>query len=176
MNDATLIAGRLLDPEDHGSLEHITLHAQLGVLTLELADSLGVDPVGIELLASGDLVLHHPVGEGSGMYTEILGDLSDRLTGLPDDAHGAGTEVGVVLPAFLWHRISLSRCLHGKGGSPVPHFKAHPWRLNAEGDAAGTIHVETRDWSQFRSGGDVVEDPLEGANEEALQSTTLTHF
>ena len=29
---------RLLDPQDHGSLEDITLHPQLGVLTLEMGE------------------------------------------------------------------------------------------------------------------------------------------
>jgi hypothetical protein len=36
MNDATLIARRgLLARQDHGSLEHITLHPELGVLPVQ---------------------------------------------------------------------------------------------------------------------------------------------
>ena len=48
---------RLLDPEDHRSLEDITLHGQLGDLGLELAYDLGVDLGRVEFLPWASLSL-----------------------------------------------------------------------------------------------------------------------
>jgi hypothetical protein len=40
------------------------------------------------------------------MDPQIVGYLSDRLAGLPDDPHRALTELRVVLPSHFWHGIS----------------------------------------------------------------------
>jgi hypothetical protein len=60
---------------------------------------------------------------------EIIGDLGDRLVGLPDDPHRPLAELRVVLPAHLWHGIAHRRCLHASGGCPtIPaEATAHPY-------------------------------------------------
>src|SRR4249919_658754 len=97
---------RLLDPQDHGSLEDVALHPQLGVLPLELHQTstfIGGEALGLTPL---DLVLLHPVAQRPRMDPKILSDLSDRLVGLPDDPHRPLTKLRVVLPTYLCHGIT----------------------------------------------------------------------
>src|SRR4051794_7979969 len=97
---------RLVNPQDHGSLEDITLHPQLGVLTLEAAHIGQVDPRVLGPLAPGEPVLLHPVAQRAGAETKVPGHLNNRLAGLADDRHRPSAELGVVLPPYLWHGLS----------------------------------------------------------------------
>ena len=60
---------------------------------------------GIDLLLPGDLVLGDPVGQGPGVYREVLSHLADRLARLPHDAYVPVTEIRVLpqAPLLLWH-------------------------------------------------------------------------
>src|SRR2546428_4615374 len=96
---------RLLDPQDHGSLEDITLHPQLHDIATELVklasliarESLSVTP--------RDLVLVHPVPKRPRIQIKITGDLSDRLARLPNNPNRALSKLRVVLPTYLCHDI-----------------------------------------------------------------------
>src|SRR4029453_7856870 len=94
---------RLVDPQDHGSLEDIALHPQLGVLTLEATHISRIDPGALGLLATGEAILLHPVPQRAGPDAEVPGHLNNRLAGLADDRHRPGAELRVVLPPYLWH-------------------------------------------------------------------------
>src|SRR5215212_1625842 len=97
---------RLLDPQDHGALEHITLHPQLRILPLQLTQTGSFIDVQAVLLAALDPLPIHPVAQGPRIDPEVPGHLSDRLAGLTHDPHRALTELGVVLPTCLWHHHS----------------------------------------------------------------------
>src|SRR5215831_14387821 len=94
---------RLLDPQDHRSLEDITLHAQLGVLApepVELGPLVVAEPV---LVASLDPVLVHPVAQRPGVDPEISGHLGDRLARLANNPDRSLTELRVEPSSCLWH-------------------------------------------------------------------------
>src|SRR5215207_7789666 len=98
---------RLLHPQDHGSLEDITLHPQLGVLCpqpLELLDVTLGQPLGA---LPGLTRPRDPVPQGALVDPQVPSDLSDRLSGLLDDPDRSLTELPVVLHPLLWHRYSL---------------------------------------------------------------------
>jgi hypothetical protein len=97
---------RLLDPQDHRSLEDITLHPQLGVLPLELLEPCALVDAQAFLLAALDPVPVHPVAQRPRVDPQISGHLRDRLAGLTHDPDRALTELGVVLPSCLWHHHS----------------------------------------------------------------------
>src|SRR5215212_4707933 len=97
---------RLLDPQDHGALEHITLHPQLRVLPLQLTQTGSFIDVQAVLLAALDPLPIHPVAQGPRIDPEVPGHLSDRLAGLTHDPHRALTKLGVVPPTCLWHHHS----------------------------------------------------------------------
>src|SRR5262245_55676529 len=97
---------RLVNPQDHRSLEDITLHPQLSNLTLEAAHVSGIDPGALGLLAPGEAVLLHPVPQRGGADAELPGNLNDRLAGLSNDRHCPFAELRVVLPPHLWHGVS----------------------------------------------------------------------
>src|SRR6266545_4517225 len=97
---------RLLYPQDHGSLEDITLHAQLGDVLAELVQLGAFVDAEAFLLATLDAVAIHPVAQRPRVDPEIPGHHSDRLARLTHDPDRALTELGVVLPSCLWHHHS----------------------------------------------------------------------
>src|SRR5215213_9768343 len=108
---------RLLDPQDHGSLEDITLHPQLGDLgaqPLELLDVVAGQPASTlgRLSCPGD-----PVAQRALVHAEVTCDLRDRLPRLFDDPDSTLTELPVVLLPLLWHLDPHCRCLYGPGGT-----------------------------------------------------------
>src|SRR6185436_7701800 len=112
---------RVLDPEGHAALEHITLHRQLGVL---LAQPGQLRPLilrqGPVRIAAAPLIRVHPVPQGPLVDPEIPGDLRDRLAGLPDQPDRALPEVLIERPACLCHRRPpLRRCVHATRGNPI---------------------------------------------------------
>src|SRR5215217_1131572 len=113
---------RLLDPQDHGSLEDITLHPQLGDLLAQPRKLSAFVDVQADGLAALDPVPIHPVAQRPRVNPEIPGHLSDRLAGLTHDPHRALTELGVVLPTCLWH--------HHSSYAMPPHFGGIPGRPN----------------------------------------------
>src|SRR5215207_4085333 len=96
-------SSRLLDPQDHGSLEDITLHPQLRVLPFELLKASAF--IDAETLAPTTrlAVAVHPVTQGARVDPQIPSHLRDRLARLAHDPHRALTELRVVLPSCLWH-------------------------------------------------------------------------
>src|SRR5680860_590392 len=97
---------RLLHPQDHGALEDIALHPQLGVLAaqpLQLLDVRDGQPVGALTLGT---ILGTPVPQRALVDPEIAGDLRNRFPGLPDDPHSPLTKLLVELPSFLRHDYS----------------------------------------------------------------------
>jgi CubicO group peptidase (beta-lactamase class C family) len=97
---------RLLDPQDHGSLEDITLHPQLGVLPLQVLEPGPLIDREAFLLAALDAVTVHPVAQRPRVDPKVPGHLSDRLPRLAHDPDSALTELRVVLPSCLWHHHS----------------------------------------------------------------------
>src|SRR5680860_1209845 len=97
---------RLLDPQDHGSLEDITLHAELGVLPLQLLETSALVDGQAFGLAPLDPVPIHPVAQRPRVDPQVPGNHCDRLAGLTHDPDRTLTELGVVLPSCLWHRFS----------------------------------------------------------------------
>src|SRR5215213_3831141 len=108
---------RLLDPQDHGSLEDITLHPQLSYLTTQPLQ------LGVVVLrqargaVTGVPSALHPVAQRALVDPEVASDLRDRLPGLLDDPNSSLTELPVVLLPYLWHLDPHCRCLHGSGGT-----------------------------------------------------------
>src|SRR5215213_570898 len=110
---------RLLDPQDHGSLEDITLHPQLSYLTTQPLQ------LGVVVLrqargaVTGVPSALHPVAQRALVDPEVASDLRDRLPGLLDDPNSSLTELPVVLLPYLWHLDPHCRCLHGSGGTSL---------------------------------------------------------
>src|SRR3954466_14173453 len=97
---------RLLDSQERGSLEDITLHPQFGDVLAELVQ-LGAFINGETFgLAALDAVLVHPVSQRSRVHPEISCYLRHRLTGFPDNPHRPLTKLGAVLPALRCHENS----------------------------------------------------------------------
>src|SRR3990170_6294985 len=92
---------RLLDPQDHGSLEYITLHPQLGDVLAQLVQLGPLVDGEAFLLAPLNPLPVHPVAQGARVDPEIPGHRSDRLAGLTHDADGPLTELRVILPSYL---------------------------------------------------------------------------
>ena len=149
---------RLVDPQDHGSLEDITLHPQLGVLAFEATHIDRVDPGPVGLLATGEAVLLHPVPQRAGADAEITGDLDDRSCRLTDDRHRPFPEqaipprAGVGLkpehyaailatdPDIGWFEIHAENYM-GEGGAPHRYLGAirerYPISLHGVGLSMG---------------------------------------
>lgn len=104
-------------------LEDITLHLELGDLPLESTHSLGVDVGRVEALVPGEAVTLHPRPECAWMDPKVPGHLGVGLAGLPDYVDRSFTEVPVVLPSLLWHRISLRDASTERGCSRLTSFK-----------------------------------------------------
>src|SRR5215213_3900111 len=117
---------RLLDPQDHGSLEDITLHPQLSDLTAQPLQ------LGVVILrqarraVTGVPSALHPVAQGALVDPQVAGDLRDRLPGLLDDPNSSLTELPIVLLPYLWHLDPHCRCLHGSGGTTKTYDYAEP--------------------------------------------------
>src|SRR5262249_54081843 len=70
-------------------------------------------------LAAAPLIRVHPVPQRALVDAQVLGDLRDRLAGLPDQPDRALLEVLIELPACLCHRRPpLSRSVHATRGNP----------------------------------------------------------
>src|SRR5680860_101446 len=111
---------RLLDPQDHGSLEDITLHAELGVLPLQLLETSALVDGQAFGLAPLDPVPIHPVAQRPRVDPQVPGNHCDRLAGLTHDPDRTLTELGVVLPSCLWHRFSSYAMPPRFRGMPSP--------------------------------------------------------
>src|SRR5438552_1440732 len=92
---------RLLHPQDHGSLEDITLHPQLGVLTLELVQTSTLVGVEAFLLAALDTIPINPLAQRPRVDPQIPSHHRNRLACLTHDPDRTLTELGVVLPSLL---------------------------------------------------------------------------
>src|SRR5437667_11222886 len=110
---------RLLDPQDHGSLEDITLHAQLGVLPLELVQTSALVDAQAFGLAALDAIPGQPVAQGPRVDVEVPGHLGDGLARLTDDPDRSLSERRVELSSSLWHRISLRDASTNRGDAQV---------------------------------------------------------
>src|SRR3954454_4010830 len=88
---------RLLHPQDHGSLEDIALHPQLGVLRAQPLELLDV-ALGQALGALPSLPgLGNPVAQRALVDPQVTSHLGDRLVRLLDDPDRSLTELPVVL-------------------------------------------------------------------------------
>src|SRR6266542_2373087 len=96
---------RVLNPEGHAALEHVTPHPQLGVLPAQpnqLGPLVLTQPAAV--LATAAPVSVDPVPERPIVDTQLPGHLRDRLTRLPDQPNRALLEVLLELPTRLCHR------------------------------------------------------------------------
>src|SRR5665811_649840 len=94
-------SSRLLHPKDHGSLEYITLHLQLGATPTKPNQLSAVICRQALHLAPLDPVLGHPIAQSALVDPKIAGHLSNRLTCLDHNPDCSLTEL----------RIELSSCL-----------------------------------------------------------------
>jgi hypothetical protein len=113
MKDTTMIAAGLL-PEDHGSLEHITLHAQLGDLFLQVAQAFGVDLFWssfASLVARSwpTQLTSPPLG-----YAQVLGYLGGRLAPIPE------LRIALSRKSGRGTLVSLVSCVIGVSGIASP--------------------------------------------------------
>lgn len=83
------------DPQDHASLEHITLHPQLSVLTLELHQASPLVDGQAFSLAPLDAFLLHPTPQRALVDPEIPSHLSNRLLRLQPDPDSTFTELRI---------------------------------------------------------------------------------
>src|SRR3990170_4756633 len=109
---------RLLDPQDHGSLEYITLHPQLVDVLAQLVQ-LGplVNGEAFPLAPLNPLPVH-PIAQGARVDPQIPGHLSDRLARLTHDPHSPLTELGSYFLRISDMTSPHSGSLHGLRGYP----------------------------------------------------------
>ena len=100
---------RLLDPQDHGSLEDITLHLQLRVLCSQPLELLDVAPGQAFCALPSFLSLIDPIAQGARVDPKVSGDLGDRLPGLLDDPDRSLTELPVILRGLFTESLSAAR-------------------------------------------------------------------
>src|SRR3954454_457531 len=127
---------RLLHPQDHGSLEDITLHPQLRVLPLEPDQTSALVDGHALLLAPLDPVPVHPIAQRPRVDPEVPGHLSDRLTRLAHDPDRALPKLRVVLPSYLCHGISSERMPPRNGGMPSRSTAAGSYCWQGDGRLA----------------------------------------
>src|SRR3954471_14689084 len=97
---------RLLHPQDHGALEHITLHPQLGVLNPQPLQLGKIIPGQAVPPGPYDLITSDPVAERALVDPKITSNLRDRPTSLVHQPHRTLAELRVELPTLLWHDYS----------------------------------------------------------------------
>lgn len=112
---------RLLDPEDHGSLEDTTLHPQRRDLLAQLLELLTLIAGQATALAGGSR-LRYPVPERALVHPEIPGYLRDRLPGLLNDPDRSVLELLTEPLPVLCHENSLIAGASTTMGEPHPVF------------------------------------------------------
>src|SRR5438128_1726989 len=109
---------RLLDPQDHGSLEDIALHLELGdpfPQPHQLGLIVSVEPLR---LPAFDLVLRDPVTQRPRVHPQFAGDLREEPY-----AHGAGITARPPIKAWANRPTPSSATrsifLHPTGSTPI---------------------------------------------------------
>jgi len=130
-----LAAHRLVDPENHRSFEHITLHPQLADLPPK-PDQLLPLILHQGTRNAGRTRLLDPVPQRPRMHPEIPADLSQRPASLQHDPYRAVPEILVELPPLFCHETAPhSGLLHDTRGRPTRaaaaaaarHRSTHGW-------------------------------------------------
>src|SRR5680860_592672 len=94
-------SSRFFHPKDHGSLEYITLHLQLGATPTEANQLSAVIWRQALRFTPLDPVLGHPIAQGALVDPKIAGHLSDRFACLDHNPDRSLTEL----------RLEPSSCL-----------------------------------------------------------------
>src|SRR5215211_4399563 len=137
----------LLDTEDDGSFEQLTLHPQPSVLPLQLPQPrllVACQPV---LLATVDAVLANPVPQGRVVDAKLPGDFGDRPAAATDQLDRVAFELGSELAPVPWLSVFHADILRSREVSCLrtPLANSHRRQRRSEsGEARGPAAAKWR--------------------------------